>query len=374
MRFVLIALSLAFTGTVGAQHPHPHLHDDDRVISFPDIPGYQTLTVDLHLHTVFSDGSVWPSVRVQEAVRDGLDAVAITDHLEYQPHHADIPNPDRNRSFEIARDVAASRGLIVIRGSEITRSMPPGHSNAIFIQDANPLLQEEPMPVFREAKRQGAFIFWNHPMWTSQRPDGVATLTDMHRQLLAEDLLHGIEVVNDHSYSEEALQIALDHDLTILGTSDIHGLIDWEYEVPHGGHRPVTLVFATARSEAGVKEALTERRTAVWHNDLLIGREEWLRPLVEASLRIAGARYAGDSQVLEVLLENTSDAPFTLSYTGAYTFDTHASLVSVPPHDTERLLVRTLENLDEVTLPFAVQNAITAPGENLKVTLTAETQ
>ena len=29
-------------------------------INFPDIPGYQTLKCDLHIHTVFSDGSVWP--------------------------------------------------------------------------------------------------------------------------------------------------------------------------------------------------------------------------------------------------------------------------------------------------------------------------
>jgi len=33
--------------------------------------------------------------------------------------------------------------------------------------------------------------------------------------------------------------------LTIIGTSDIHGLIDWQYNVPQGGHRPITLVFAT---------------------------------------------------------------------------------------------------------------------------------
>ncbi|HEX7072131.1 MAG TPA: Sb-PDE family phosphodiesterase, partial [Rhodothermales bacterium] len=337
----------------------------------PDIPGYQTLTMDLHLHTVFSDGSVWPSIRVEEAIRDGLDAIAITDHLEYQPHRADIPNPDRNRSFDIAREVAASRGLIVIRGSEITRSMPPGHANAIFIQDANPILTEDPLQAFREAKRQGAFVFWNHPMWTAQRSDGVSTLTDMHRQLLTEGLLDGIEVVNDHSYSEEALQIAMDHDLTIMGSSDIHGLIDWEYGVPEGGHRPVTLVFATARTEAAIREALDARRTAVWHNDLLVGREEWVRHLVEASLRVASARYLRDTEVLEVMLENVSDAPFVLRYTGQYTFDTHAEVVSVPPNGTARLLVRTVQRQPETELSFDVQNAVVAPGRTLELSLTA---
>jgi histidinol phosphatase-like PHP family hydrolase len=51
-----------------------------------------TLVVDLHTHSVFSDGHVWPSVRVGEAIADGLDAVAITEHLEWQPHLDDIPH------------------------------------------------------------------------------------------------------------------------------------------------------------------------------------------------------------------------------------------------------------------------------------------
>jgi predicted metal-dependent phosphoesterase TrpH len=37
------------------------------------------------MHTIFSDGDVWPTVRIEEARRHGLDAVAITDHLEGHP-------------------------------------------------------------------------------------------------------------------------------------------------------------------------------------------------------------------------------------------------------------------------------------------------
>jgi len=44
--------------------------------------------------------------------------------------------------------------------------------------------------------------------------------------LIRDGLLQGIEVVNDTTYSDEALQIALDYNLTILGTSDIHGIVD----------------------------------------------------------------------------------------------------------------------------------------------------
>ncbi|MGB1168372.1 MAG: PHP domain-containing protein, partial [Flavobacteriaceae bacterium] len=55
--------------------------------------GQYWLSTDLHIHTVFSDGAVWPSIRVEEARREGLDLIAMTEHLEYQPHEEDIPHP-----------------------------------------------------------------------------------------------------------------------------------------------------------------------------------------------------------------------------------------------------------------------------------------
>ncbi len=208
--FIGLFITIVF---VQAQHSHSHPHTHEhklREVTFPDIPGYQTLSTDLHTHTVFSDGSVWPDIRVQEALKDNLDAVAMTDHLEYQPHKEDIPHPDRNRSYEIASKQAEDEDLIIIKGSEITRSMPPGHSNAVFIEDANKILTDDATEAFREAKNQGAFIFWNHPFWLSQAADGIPPLSDMHKELIADDMLHGIEVVNMSRYSKEALQIALD--------------------------------------------------------------------------------------------------------------------------------------------------------------------
>ena len=83
-----------------------------------------------------------------------------------------------------------------------------------------------------------------------------------------------------------------------MGTSDIHGLVDWQYNVPQGGHRPLTLVFAREKTEAGIKEALFARRTVAWFNNLLIGREEHLLPLIEASLEVKKATYQGKSSVV----------------------------------------------------------------------------
>jgi hypothetical protein len=118
-----------------------------RTIKFPNPQGYILIVSDLHQHTVFSDGSVWPDIRVQEATKDGVDLISLTEHIEYQPHGEDIPHPDRNRSFELAKQLAKPYELMVVHGAEITRTMPPGHNNAIFINDANKLLIEDSVEV-----------------------------------------------------------------------------------------------------------------------------------------------------------------------------------------------------------------------------------
>ena len=48
----------------------PKVPASERAIHFPDVDGYKTLVLDLHTHSVFSDGHVWPTIRVAEAERD----------------------------------------------------------------------------------------------------------------------------------------------------------------------------------------------------------------------------------------------------------------------------------------------------------------
>lgn len=355
-----------------AQHSHEHTHDYRKIV-FPDIPGYHTLSTDLHIHTVFSDGSVWPNIRTAEAIKDDIDVIAITDHLEYQPHEDDIPNPNRNRSYHVAEEsIPADSDLIVINGSEITRDMPPGHSNAIFVKDANKLLTDDFMDAFREAKNQDAFVFWNHPNWTNQRKDGVARLSDVHKELISEGLLHGIEVVNEFTYSEEALQIALDYDLTMMGTSDIHGLIDWEYDVHHDGHRPVTLVFSEERTEESLKQSLMEGNTVVWSSDFLIGKEPFLVPLIEESLALSEIGYMDDTSVLNVKITNHSSSKYILKNQSEYSFHQQPGLLTIEPMSVNVLHVKTLERKPSIELPFEVMNAVTAPDVHPQITLSIE--
>jgi predicted metal-dependent phosphoesterase TrpH len=365
--FILFILSVA-------GFSQDHSHGLGRKLKFPDILGYKTMKCDFHQHTVFSDGSVWPDIRVQEALMDGLDAISLTEHLEYQPHKDDIPHPDRNRSYDIAIKEAGTHDLIIVKGSEITRKMPPGHNNAIFLSDANKLLIDDSIQVFREAKKQGAFIFWNHPNWTPQRKDGMATLTDVHRMLIREKLLDGIEVVNDQTYSDEALQIALDNNLTIMGTSDIHKLIDWDFKVAKGGHRPLTLVFAKERTAESIKDALMNRRTVAVFKDLWIGRNEFLVPLIESSLKITSAKYIGKYNVLGVEIENLSSTDITLQNQTGFTLHNNNDVILLKSGEKATVEVKTIERKPDVSLKFIVLSAVNAPNKHPSITLTAKVE
>lgn len=331
----------------------------DRKINFPDVNGFKTLKTDFHIHTVFSDGYVWPTIRVDEAVRDGLDAIALTEHIEYQPWKEDIPHPDRNRSFELTKEYAKKHDLLLIHGTEITRGLPPGHANALFVKDVNELIVKDAMESYRLARKQGAFIFWNHPNWIRQQKDGLPKLTKMHQQLIKEDLLHGIEVVNDLTFSEGALQIANDNGLTVMGTSDIHGLVDYQYEIAKGGHRPICLVLAKERSQEAIKEALFAGRTVTWFNEILAGKKEPLKMLMDASLNFKNLGYITDTEVIEIEINNLSDAKFFLQNTSLFDFHKNTGIIEVLPHSQKTLqLLMARNNIGNARLTFTVLNAV----------------
>ncbi len=370
--FFFLILSIGVTFSTLAQHKH------DRKITFPNIPGYKTLKCDFHQHAIFSDGEVYPSIRVKESIKDGLDAISITEHLEYQPHKEDIPHPDRNRAYQIALETKKSMRdttLIIANGSEITRKMPPGHSNAIFIEDANLLLKDNAIDAFREAKKQGAFIFWNHPHWKGQVHDGIAKLTDMHKQLIKEKLINGIEIVNEDRYSTEALEIALANNLTFIGASDIHGLIDWDYNVSEGGHRPITLVFAKEKSKESIKKALFDGSTAIWFNNTLVGKQEFLEPLIKASMIVKDARYqeanwSGHKKpltILNVIIQNNSDAEYILENTSDYLLHNNTDILVIPSHHETVIQVKTLVRKESINLSFTILNTVVAPKKHAKI-------
>jgi hypothetical protein len=281
-----------------------------KIINLPDLEGYITLKCDFHMHTVFSDGNVWPTYRLFEAFRDGLDAIAITDHIEYSPKKDYIP-VDHNAAWKLVETAAKESNLILVHGAEITRKMPPGHLNALFIQDASLIAKDSVYDAIEAAVNQGAFIQWNHPGWKSQEPDGIPKLYEFHKKLLKNGWINGIEFVNNSEYYPLVLDWCKEYKLAVTGNSDIHGIISETYIKPDYSGRPMTLVFANERTSESLKEAMFAGRTLVWFKDILGGKEEFAKPFFYKCIEISKPFHENTkNSYFEVT--NRSDIPFYL--------------------------------------------------------------
>ena len=364
--FISVTLFFTFAGPVRAEVRTE--------VKIPNIPEYTILKCDFHTHTVFSDGDVWPTVRVEEAWRDGLDAIAITDHIEYQPHKKDV-STDRNRSYELAETQAQALGVILIRGAEITRSLPPGHFNAIFIKDANPLDTKEYLDAIKAAIDQGAFVFWNHPSFS--HPKGISEWFPEHTTILEKGWMYGIEVVNGRTYYPESQQWCREKKLTMMGDSDIHDPIGM-YSIPGVEEkRPMTLVLAKERSPEAIKEALFARRTVVYALGMLIGEEQYLKPIFDASINVLNPSVnlsAGGRGICQI--RNNSEVSFDLECAAQPEDITVPQNLVLYGDKVTRFQIKAKSKettgTKKVKVSYVVKNLLIAPKTGLPVTLELE--
>jgi histidinol phosphatase-like PHP family hydrolase len=326
-----------------------------RQIIIPDVEGFKVLKGDFHIHTIYSDGNVRPHERVADAAINGLDAISITDHFECSPN-MDLPSrwaikahqgANYNIGYEAAKRSADKLKLLLVRGGEITKKMPPGHFNALFTEDNNPIgaVQHTVGPIdslecglkmLEEAAKQGAFLIWNHPGWKGQVPIGQPLkFSSVHEEIWKNGWMHGIEIYNGaiDEYYPIVSDWANERDLALFANSDNHPT-----ELDHYGiqnpHRPITLALATERTLASLKEAMFAKRTIAWAGGLLWGRDPWLPALFKASVLIKPTTRG----VLE--LTNISSLPVSVSVGGA---------VIELPKDIKREIYRA-EGLNSLTV------------------------
>lgn len=328
-----------------------------RPIVVPDIPGYTTLKGDMHIHTVFSDGKVWPVTRVDEAVLEGLDYIAITDHVDgrhMKMVNAGLFNCDRDKSYQIAKDYAKGTGVIVIHGGEITRGMPPGHCNATFIKDNDAIGDASDahenhfdgmMAGLKVAREQGGFLVWNHPHWSRQAPNK----TEWHKEngaIYDAGLMDGIEIFNQYDgYSPEAHHWAVEKNLTVISGTDAHYLLsNWL----GGAMRPVNLTFVKERNTKGIREALDARRNAVFAEGKVYGPEEFLRPLVDAILAVESIKTT--PKKITVKIHNGTSIPVVLEKSGGEKYG-YTRVLEIAPGADYPIVVTPAEYGTEFTEP-----------------------
>jgi len=347
-----------------------------QALPVPDVAGFKTLKADFHLHTVFSDGYVWPTVHVQDAWRDGLDVIALTEHAEYTPHAADV-KVDIGRSYVIAKPLADQLGVILVPGVEITKPDPPAplvlpegsaHFNALFITDPKVLnVPNDLMEALRRAKAQNAFVFWNHPRYRVSRAIWFPPIA----RAFDAGLFQGMELVNGPDFYDEAYPWIAERHLTILADSDAHDPVPPRTAT---AHRPITLLFAKTADLDGVREALDSRRTAAWQGDDVWGPEEYLRGLWNGSIVVETPTVTRKPGVAPFIrLRNVSaipmhvvvrGAPEWMIFSGPLTLDAESVSFVRPPLTTE-----APAGEHHVELTLEVSNLHTAPGHSLVVKL-----
>lgn len=323
----------------------------------PDILGYRTLKCDFHLHTVFSDGNVWPTIRVDEAWRDGLDVIALTDHDGYTPHESDLET-DLNRPIAIARAAAARTGILLVPGVELTKGK--FHFNALFATDLNAFRRLDVTSALKTAHSQHAFVFWDHP-----KPEWFPIIDEAHKA----GMLHGIEIVNEDRFFEKAFTWAQEKKLAVIASSDAHAAISDDF--PGHRARPVTLLFAKSADLEGIREALDARRSIAWSNGQLWGSEEYLdaiwKAAVERKVTTVQLRVEKESQIE---LWNRSAIPFDIVVSSAPAW-LGVSIEKLKAESIGALVFTATRDAPTgrsyVPLELELRNLHPGPGRNLRI-------
>lgn len=307
----------------------------------PQVRGFNIYKADLHNHTIFSDGSVTPEFRIQEAWHDGLDVIAVTEHVEYRPYEGKMMNfltgyvpknvkpansnvirseatdagilSDLNYPVKLYQNAAKAYGITVIPGAEITREPTViGHYNALFTKDNNTIYAKDPLQSIRNAKAQGAIVMQNHPGWRRTSLD----MMEFEEKVYAENLIDGIEIVNGGEFYPRAITRALKHKFFMSSNTDIHGSTSEDYVIGGNGRRNMTFIFAQENTLEALREAMESKRTLAYSHGTLAGEQSLLVDLFKASIATKVIQTAS-SGAKTVLLTNNSSIKYTLRFGNA---------------------------------------------------------
>jgi hypothetical protein len=320
----IILLSLAMSAfaqhyTVDVQNPEIRHHADfvepaRKEIVLPcQVNGYNVYKADLHTHSVYSDGCVTPQFRVKEAWLDGLDIIAVTEHIEYRPFENEMKeylggkkDPDLNTAVKLAQKEAEYWDIFIIPGTEITRDgTTVGHFNALFTTDNNKIYHDDPVKAIRNAKKQGALVMHNHPGWWRTNID----YTEAEKVAYDEGLIDGVEVMNFYEFYPGIIDRVRERGLFISANTDIHASTAEDFNA-HEFMRPITLIFASERTEEGIREALESCRALAFGFNTVCGDEQLLKDFFAASVKVN--KLSGNAY----MLTNQTSVPYTIQLEG----------------------------------------------------------
>ena len=235
--------------------------------------GYEIIEADFHMHSHFGDGMLSPFSLVLQARRQGLHAIAITDH---------------NQIFGARSAHWFSKligGPTVLEGEEITA--PSFHMIGVGLTE-RVTWRQSATEAIAEIHRQGGVAIAAHPnrkYWNTFDADVIQKLDGaevMHPVAYASGE-RGNEIREFYRRAE-----ASGHNLTAVGSSDFH----WFNSL--GLCR--TYVFVRNKDEREILDALRNGRTVVYDAEgTAYGKPEFVRLLQEQPIKrdVRDYDYAG---------------------------------------------------------------------------------
>ena len=175
-----------------------------------------------------------------------------------------------------------------------------------------------------------------------------------------------VALINGDSEEPVITVATLNAIIALLKGGNLDDMMDIDWFA--GEQRPVTLLFARERSASGVREALENCRTAIFAENQVYGKEEFLCPLLTGCLEIE--RVTKSKTRLSVEVFNNSSIPVILDKgPGSEQWQMSRHLV-LHPFEHQTVLFYRLDMsqpLDTSSFDFhyTVANWWTAPGEHL---------
>lgn len=393
--FLLVAVALVGLAPASAQKKIPetktfiHRTEHRTEIILPKVNGFNVYKADLHIHSIYSDAHLTPEQRVKEAWIDGLDIMAMTDHIEYRRNEPSFlkftkgynedGKPHKAVNFNVIRKDATEKGiladlnlsnneaikagkrygdaLLIIPGAEITREPKTiGHYNALWVKDNNTIYDIDPYQSLRNARKQGALITHNHPGWSRKSCDK----TEWQVKAYEEGLIDGVEIMNGYWFYPKTMQRCIDEKLYMVGSTDIHALSAPAYK-DRGVFRTMTFVFAKENTHKAVRDAIEKRRTLCYSSGNIAGEEKLLVDFFKASVNYQ-------------LLSKSKKASLyalTNSTSIAYELQVGKHVYNLAPFETITLSVSKDKSGNDKDLVLTVKNMWKVGYEHPKITFKA---
>ena len=386
---LIIFAAVALCSSVVAQHYTTTLNSKTgirlfskevprREIILPKINGYTLYKADFHVHTIYSDGEVTPRERIREAWYDGLDIIAITDHLEIRTYEKfmlkalapynkdgkpytnanagagnkkdkDAPMlSNLNAGYEEALHIIEKEDIpiLAVRGTEIWRNpRTTGEYNALFLKDINAICHKDLFECFRRVKEQGGLIMHNHPGWRRKTMDK----SEDQIRAYGEGWVDGVECVNSSTLYPTTIRRCIDEKLFIAANTDTHRPASQIFSRDKEYFRTMTFIMAKECTEKAIKEALLKRRTIGYSGNHLFGEEKYL---VEFLNEAIDCQIVSDNEKKghrAYLLTNKCSIPFLLRRGN--------SIYKLAPFQSLRVTYGKDKNTGKYRLPkFTVDN------------------